>query len=98
MGRFFGHSALRMTKGSETDMDNAKIFDTLERKIEKLLSRLSTLEGENAKLKSDLAAARKAEKEAGDSRGAVERLEKDQEVVRERLEKLIASLEAAEKS
>ena len=78
-------------------MDNAKIFDTLERKIEKLLSRLSSLETENARLKTDLSAARKAEKEASDSKGAVERLEKDQETVRERLEKLIASLEAAEK-
>jgi chaperonin cofactor prefoldin len=78
-------------------MDNTKIFDTLERKIEKLLSRLETLEQENAKQKSDLAAARKAEKEAADSKGSVERLEKDQEAVRERLEKLIASLEAAEK-
>jgi len=78
-------------------MDNAKIFDTLERKIEKLLSRLSSLESENGRLKSDLAASRKAEKEAGDARGSVERLEKDQDTVRERLEKLIASLEAAEK-
>ena len=46
--------------------------------------------------KSDLAAARKAEKEAADSKGAVERMEKDQEAVRQRLEKLIQSLEAAE--
>jgi len=79
-------------------MDNTKIFDTLERKIEKLLGRLASLESENTRLKADLATARKAEKEVSDSRGAVERLEKDQETVRERLEKLISSLEAAEKS
>jgi hypothetical protein len=79
-------------------MDNAKIFDTLERKIEKLLSRLATLEQENARFKTDLAAARKVEKDALDSRGTVERLEKDQQAVRERLEKLIQSLEAAEVS
>jgi chaperonin cofactor prefoldin len=77
-------------------MDNAKIFDTLERKIEKLLSRLATLEQENARFKTDLAAARKVEKDALDSRGTAERLEKDQQTVRERLEKLIQSLEAAE--
>lgn len=77
-------------------MDNAKIFDTLDRKIEKLLTRLHGLEGENEKLKSDLAAARKSEREGADARGAVERLEKDQQMVRERLEKLIQSLEAAE--
>ena len=78
-------------------MDNAKIFDNLERKIEKLLTRLRNLEQENDKFKSDLAAARKSERDAAESRGSVERLERDQEVVRERLEKLIASLEAAEK-
>jgi len=102
-------------------MDMTKVFDTLDRRIEKLLERLETLEGENDKLKADLAAARRAEKDAADSRGAVEklksdlaaarrsekdatdsrgaveRLERDQDAVRERLEKLIATLEAAEK-
>ena len=84
-------------------MDTVKTFDILERKIEKLLGRLRQLETENEKLrqdadktKTDLAAARKAERESSDSRGLVERLEKDQEAVRERLEKLIQSLEAAE--
>lgn len=77
-------------------MDNAKVFDMLERKIEKFLSRLRSLEQENEKLRSDLAGARKAEKEAGDARGDVSRLEKEQQTVRERLEKLIQSLDAAE--
>jgi chromosome segregation ATPase len=102
-------------------MDTTKVFDTLDRKIEKLLERLETLDRENEKLKADLAAARRAEKDAADSRGAVEklkadlaaarrsekdaadsrgvveRLERDQDAVRERLGKLIATLEAAEK-
>lgn len=102
-------------------MDTTKVFDALDRRIEKLLARLGTLEQENDKLKSDLAAARRAEKDAADSRGsveklradlaaarraekeaaesrdAVERLEREQEAVRARLEKLIATLEAAEK-
>ena len=77
-------------------MDNAKIFDALERKIEKLLGRLQSLAQENERLKADLASARKSEKDSADSRGAVERLEKDQQAVRERLEKVIQSLEAAE--
>jgi uncharacterized protein involved in exopolysaccharide biosynthesis len=77
-------------------MDTTKVFDTLDRKIERLLGRLKQLESENDKLRTDLAAARKAEKDAGESRGTVERLEREQEVVRERLEKLIRSLEAAE--
>jgi chromosome segregation ATPase len=58
-------------------MDQIKVFDVLDRKIEKLLSRLETLEGENDKLKADLAAARRAEKEAAESRGAVEKLKAD---------------------
>ena len=77
-------------------MDTVKVFDNLDRRIEKLLGRLKALESENEKLRSDLTAARKAEKDAGESRGTVERLEREQEVVRERLEKLIRSLEAAE--
>jgi chromosome segregation ATPase len=102
-------------------MDTSRIFDTLDRKIEKLLERLEGVESENDKLKSDLAAARRAEKdvadsrasveklkadlasarraekEANESRDAVERLERDQDAVRERVERLIATLEAAEK-
>ena len=77
-------------------MDTTRVFDTLDKKIERLLGRLKALESENEKLKADLAAARKAEKDAGDSRGAVERLEREQDLVRERLEKLIHALEAAE--
>jgi chromosome segregation ATPase len=102
-------------------MDTSRIFDTIDRKIEKLLNRLETVDAENEKLKSDLAAARRAERDVADSRGAVEklkaelaaarrsekdasdsrevveRLERDQDAVRERLEKVIATLEAAEK-
>jgi uncharacterized protein involved in exopolysaccharide biosynthesis len=79
-------------------MDTTKVFDTLDRKIERLLLRLKSLEAENDKLRGDLAAAKKAEKDAGDSKGAVEKLEREQDLVRERLEKLIQALEAAEES
>ena len=77
-------------------MDTTKVFDNLDRRIEKLLGRLKQLETDNEKLRTDLAASRKAEKDAGESRGVVERLEREQEVVRERLEKLIRALETAE--
>ncbi len=78
-------------------MDQTKVFDVLDRKIEKLLGRLGSLEQENERLKAEVTAARRAEKDAADSKGAVERLERDHEAVRERLEKLVATLEAAEK-
>jgi chromosome segregation ATPase len=58
-------------------MDQIKVFDVLDRKIEKLLDRLETIERENDKLKADVAAARRAEKESADSRGAVEKLKAD---------------------
>jgi chaperonin cofactor prefoldin len=77
-------------------MDTTKVFDNLDRKIERLIGRLGSLESENEKLRSDLTAARKAEKDAGDSRGQLEKLEKEQEMVRERLEKLIQTLESAD--
>jgi FtsZ-binding cell division protein ZapB len=77
-------------------MDNTKVFDTLERKIERMLTRLRSLDQENEKLKGDLAAARRSEKDAADSRASVERLERDHTAVRERQEKLIAAHEAAE--
>ncbi len=77
-------------------MDTVKVFDALDKRIERMVARLKALEAENEKLKGDLATARKAEREAGDSRGAVEKLEREQDMVRERLEKLIRALEAAE--
>jgi chaperonin cofactor prefoldin len=77
-------------------MDTTKVFDTLDRKIERLLGRLKSLESDNERLKSEVTAAKKAEKDAGDSRGVIEKLEREQDVVRERLEKLIHALEAAD--
>jgi predicted RNase H-like nuclease (RuvC/YqgF family) len=89
-------------------MDTSRIFDTLDRKIEKLLERLETVEGENEKLKADLASARRAEKDAADSRGAVEKLkadlaaarraEKDAADSRGAVEKLKADLAAARRA
>ena len=77
-------------------MDMFRVFDTLDKKVERLLARLTSLETENEKLRGELAGARKAEKDAGENRGAVERLEKERDQVRERLEKLIGALEAAD--
>ena len=60
-------------------MDNVKVFDTLDRKIEKLLGRLKQLETDNEKLRTDLAAARKVGEGGRRLQGVVERLEREQE-------------------
>ena len=79
-------------------MDTVKVFDALDKRVERLVARLKSLELENEKLKADLSASRKAEREAGGSKGVVEKLEREQDLVRERLEKLIHALEAADEA
>ena len=74
-------------------MDTSKVFDTLDRKIERLLDRLRSLESDNEKLKADLASARKAEKEAGGSRERMKSLESETE----RLKSDLAAARKAEK-
>ena len=78
-------------------VDQTKVFDVLDRKIEKLLSRLETLEGENDRLKADLAAARRAERDAADSRGAVEKLKAELAAARRSEKDAADSKEAVER-
>ncbi|HSD71933.1 MAG TPA: hypothetical protein VLE54_04035 [Thermoanaerobaculia bacterium] len=78
-------------------MDTSRIFDTLDRRIEKLLSRLESLEQENDKLKADLATARRAEKDASDSRGVVEKLKADLAAARRAEKDATDSREARER-
>lgn len=78
-------------------MDTSRIFDTLDRRIEKLLSRLESLEQENDKLKADLSAARRAEKDASDSRGVVEKLKADLAAARRAEKEGAESREAVER-
>jgi len=75
-------------------MDTSRIFDTLDRKIEKLLERLETVEQENDRMKVEVASARRAEKDAADSRGAVEKLKAELAAAR-RSEKEAADSAAA---
>lgn len=72
-------------------MDTVKVFDTLDRKIERLLDRLRSLGSENDRLKADLTAARKAEKEAGGSKDRLKSLESEND-------KLKTDLAAARKA
>jgi hypothetical protein len=87
--------------------DNAKIFDSLEKRVEKVLERYRAAAEENArlkarvsereaeleKLKQELAAARKSVKREEELASEVKRYEEDSEKVRERLSRLIESLE-----
>ena len=87
--------------------DNAKIFDSLEKRIEKILERHRAVAEENARLKArladregeldkaklELAAAKKSVKREEELASEVKRYEEDSEKVRERLSRLIESLE-----
>jgi hypothetical protein len=78
-------------------MDTSRIFDTLDRKIEKLLERLETVEQENDRMKAELASARRAEKDAADSRGAVEKLKAELAAARRSEKEAADSAAAAER-
>lgn len=87
--------------------DNAKVFDSLEKRVEKVLERYRAAAEENArlkarvsereaeleKLKQELAGARKSVKREEELASEVKRYEEDSEKVRERLSRLIESLE-----
>lgn len=87
--------------------DSAKIFDSLEKRIEKVLDRYRSLSEENAKLKArvgereteierlkqDLASARKAGQKGEELAAEVARYEEEKQKVRERLSRLVETLE-----
>jgi F0F1-type ATP synthase membrane subunit b/b' len=90
-----------------TTADNAKMFDSLEKRIERILERFRAATEENARLKArlaereaeieksrlDLAAARKSAKKEEELSAELVRHEAENEKVRERLTKLIETLE-----
>jgi F0F1-type ATP synthase membrane subunit b/b' len=90
-----------------TTADNAKMFDSLEKRIERILERYRAASEENVKLKArlaereaemeksrvDLAAARKSAKKEEELSAELGRHEAENEKVRERLTKLIETLE-----
>lgn len=93
-------------------VDSAKVFDSLEKKVEKLLeryraaadengklkSRLAERESELEKLKGELASARKAGQKEAELASQVKRFEEENERVRLRLTKLIDTLESIDAS
>jgi chromosome segregation ATPase len=93
-------------------VDSAKVFDSLEKKVEKLLeryrgaaeengklkSRLGERENELEKLKGELASARKAGQKETELAAQVKRFEEENEKVRQRLTKLVETLESIDAS
>ena len=87
--------------------DNSKIFDSLEKRIEKMVERFRAAAEENGKLKArasereaeidrlkaELAASRKAGQKAEELTAEVARHEEEKQQVRERLSRLIETLE-----
>lgn len=90
-----------------TTADNARMFDSLEKRIERILEKFRTATEENTKLKArlaereaeiekskaDLAAARKSAKKEDELAAELGRHEAENEKVRERLTRLIETLE-----
>jgi len=90
-----------------TAADNAKIFDSLEKRVERILEKYRAATEENGKLKSrlaekdaeiekaraELASARKLAKREEELVAELARHEAENEKVRERLGRLIESLE-----
>ena len=93
-------------------VDSVKVFDALEKKVERLVERyraaadengklksqLSKQDGEIEKLKGDLASARKAGQKEAELAAEVKRFEEENEKVRQRLTRLIESLESIDAS
>lgn len=90
-----------------TTAENSKIFDSLEKRVERVLERYRSATEENGKLKAklaereaeiekaraDLAAARKSAKREEELAAELARHEAENEKVRERLGRLIETLE-----
>jgi len=90
-----------------TNAENTKIFDSLEKRVERVLDRFRAAAEENAKLKArladrdseierikqEVATARKSVKREEDLAAELARHEAENEKVRERLTKLIETLE-----
>lgn len=90
-----------------TTADNAKIFDSLEKRVERILekyrsateengklkARLAEREAEIEKTKAELATARKSAKREEELAAELARHEAENEKVRERLSRLIETLE-----
>jgi uncharacterized coiled-coil protein SlyX len=90
-----------------TAADNAKIFDSLEKRVERILekyrsatdeigklkARLAEREADVEKAKAEVAAARKGAKREEELSAELARHEAENEKVRERLGRLIESLE-----
>lgn len=90
-----------------TTADNGRIFDSLEKRIERVIERYRSATDENAKLKAklaesaaeieknrtELAAARKGAKREEELAAELARHEAENEKIRERLGRLIETLE-----
>jgi F0F1-type ATP synthase membrane subunit b/b' len=90
-----------------TTAENSRIFDSLEKRIERVIERYRSATEENARLKAklaesgaelekakaDIAAARKSAKREEELAAELARHEAENEKVRERLGKLIETLE-----
>ena len=87
---------MKETKGkpekSESPME--PVLDAIETRVEALVAVVKGLAAENARLKSDLAAAKAAGDAGGEAAMLLARYEDERNAVRERIERVLKALEA----
>jgi cell division septum initiation protein DivIVA len=76
---------------AEASLD--EVLNLIEGRLEALVEVVKGLSGDNARLKSELAVAREAGEKSGTAAAALQRCEAERRTVRERIERLLKTLE-----
>ncbi|HEX7615282.1 MAG TPA: hypothetical protein VF554_08385 [Thermoanaerobaculia bacterium] len=86
-----GRSEGKAESPAEASLD--EVHDVIESRLESLVEVVKGLSGENARLKTELAAAREASEKNGGAAAALEKHEAERAAVRTRIERLLKTLE-----
>jgi hypothetical protein len=87
---------LKETKGKPEKAESSlePVLDAIETRVEALVGVVKSLAAENARLKSDIAAAQAASDAGGEAALLLAKYEDERNAVRERIERVLKALEA----
>jgi hypothetical protein len=87
---------LKETKGKSEKAESSlePVLDAIETRVEALVGVVKSLAAENARLKSDIAAAQAASDAGGEAALLLAKYEDERNAVRERIERVLKALEA----